>query len=60
MELYFLFLDSKEKNKCSVSFVGFGRKNKVWGLLLDSKGKRNKCCVSSVGFERNRNKGVVF
>ena len=57
--LCLLFLDLKEKNRCSVPSVGFERKTKC-GVTPIFERKRNRCCVSSVGFERYKNKGMVF
>ena len=65
MGLCLLFLDSKEKNRCSVPSAGFERKNKAWGcswirkgketsvvfLVLDSKGTETKVWSFDSGFE---------
>ena len=61
----FLFLDSKEKDRCGVPSAGFERKTKCGGcsliqkgkatgivfLVLDSKGTRTKVWSFDSGFE---------
>ena len=51
-----LFMDSKEKNKCIVSFAGFERKNKAWGCSWIQKGKETRVVflvLDSKGTETN-------